>query len=50
MKKKTASPEKKDEKTRPAPAQDVSVCTNRECRLRKAGCKGFEACPGFKGR
>ena len=26
------------------------VCVNAECRLRKAGCKGFEGCPGFKSR
>jgi 16S rRNA (guanine527-N7)-methyltransferase len=24
------------------------ACVNRECRLRKAGCRGFEGCPGFK--
>jgi 16S rRNA (guanine527-N7)-methyltransferase len=23
-------------------------CINAECRLRKAGCTGFEGCPGFK--
>jgi len=23
-------------------------CINTECRLRKAGCMGFEGCPGFK--
>lgn len=23
-------------------------CFNEECRLRKAGCTGFEGCPGFK--
>ena len=27
-----------------------SVCVNAECRLRKAGCTGFEGCPGFKAR
>ncbi len=28
----------------------VNICFNTECRLRKAGCHGFEGCPGFKGR
>ena len=26
------------------------TCVNSECRLRKAGCRGFEGCPGFKAR
>jgi hypothetical protein len=27
------------------------ICFNRDCKLRKKkSCKGFEACPGFKGR
>ena len=26
------------------------ICINMECRMRKAGCKGFEGCPGFKAR
>jgi len=30
--------------------QHGSICTNKNCKLRKAGCKGFEACPGYKGR
>jgi hypothetical protein len=30
--------------------QHGSICTNKDCKLRKAGCKGFEACPGYKGR
>jgi hypothetical protein len=28
----------------------LSICTNVECRLRKAGCTGFEGCPGYKGK
>jgi 16S rRNA (guanine527-N7)-methyltransferase len=28
----------------------TDTCINAECRLRKAGCKGFEGCPGFKAR
>jgi len=27
-----------------------TLCTNSECRLRKAGCRGFEGCPGFSAR
>ncbi|MEW5745994.1 MAG: hypothetical protein AB1805_11235 [Nitrospirota bacterium] len=28
-----------------------SLCANKDCKLKKeAGCKGFEACPGYKGR
>jgi len=30
--------------------KDAGICVNAECRLRKAGCKGFEGCPGFKAR
>ncbi|GER93994.1 hypothetical protein [Dissulfurispira thermophila] len=30
--------------------QHVSVCINKDCKLRKVGCTGFEACPGYKGR
>lgn len=28
----------------------AGICVNANCKLRKAGCKGFEACPGYKGR
>ncbi len=31
-------------------AAAVNTCFNVECRLRKAGCRGFEGCPGFKGK
>jgi hypothetical protein len=33
-----------------ARTKSTDVCVNAECRLRKAGCKGFEGCPGFKAR
>lgn len=23
------------------------ICSNMECKLRRAGCYGYEACPGF---
>lgn len=26
------------------------TCANALCKLRKAGCSGFEGCPGFKGK
>jgi hypothetical protein len=29
---------------------NITICTNVECKLRKAGCRGFEGCPGYKGR
>ncbi len=25
-----------------------NICINKECKLRKQGCKGFEGCPGYK--
>lgn len=28
----------------------INICYNLNCRLRKAGCRGFEGCPGFKAR
>jgi len=28
----------------------INICTNALCRLRKAGCSGFEGCPGYKGK
>lgn len=24
-----------------------NICKNSKCKLRKAGCRGFEGCPGF---
>jgi hypothetical protein len=31
--------------------QASTVCINKDCKLRKQkSCKGFEGCPGFKGR
>ncbi|OGW51448.1 MAG: hypothetical protein A2Y81_07495 [Nitrospirae bacterium RBG_13_43_8] len=47
MKKKVVTREKqKDLPKKP----NSTICTNVECKLRKAGCKGFEGCPGYKGR
>jgi hypothetical protein len=27
--------------------QTVNICGNFSCRMRKAGCRGFEGCPGY---
>jgi hypothetical protein len=27
---------------------EKTVCVNRDCKLRKSGCRGNEACPGYK--
>jgi len=27
-----------------------TICANASCRLRRAGCSGFEGCPGYKGK
>jgi hypothetical protein len=29
---------------------NITICINVECKLRKTGCRGFEGCPGYKGR
>jgi hypothetical protein len=29
---------------------EINICTNASCRLRKAGCRGFQGCPGYKGK
>lgn len=33
-----------------AQKSSLTICINVECKLRKAGCKGFEGCPGYKGK
>jgi hypothetical protein len=27
--------------------QPANICGNFSCRMRKAGCRGFEGCPGY---
>jgi hypothetical protein len=27
--------------------QSANICSNFSCRMRKAGCRGFEGCPGY---
>jgi len=44
LKKRSAEPEKT------AVSYRENICTNASCRLRKAGCRGFEGCPGYKGK
>jgi 16S rRNA (guanine527-N7)-methyltransferase len=46
-----ATPEETPPKSGAYHAAAVSTtCVNSECRLRKAGCRGFEGCPGFKAK
>ncbi|MBF0568504.1 MAG: hypothetical protein HQK95_06495 [Nitrospirae bacterium] len=28
--------------------EEKAICINKDCKLRKGGCKGFEGCPGYK--
>ncbi|MBF0517458.1 MAG: hypothetical protein HQK97_10150 [Nitrospirae bacterium] len=28
--------------------EEKAICINKDCKLRKSGCKGFEGCPGYK--
>ncbi len=30
--------------------EDRIICVNTDCRLRIKGCRGFEGCPGYKGK
>jgi len=42
---------KKHKKTElPIQKSSLTICTNVECKLRRAGCTGFEGCPGYKGK
>ena len=41
---------RKSESLRGSMFRSSCICVNAECRLRKAGCKGFEGCPGFKAK
>ena len=43
-------PEKSAMKLNNMREPNVCICTNKDCKLRKAGCKGFEGCSGYKGR
>ncbi|GAB4419082.1 MAG: 16S rRNA (guanine(527)-N(7))-methyltransferase RsmG [Thermodesulfovibrionales bacterium] len=49
---KKSAPEKSEQDIRKTSASYLAtnICFNVECRLRKAGCRGFEGCPGFKVR
>jgi hypothetical protein len=39
---------KRKEKREIQKEQKRSICLNADCRLRRAGCMGFEGCPGYK--
>jgi hypothetical protein len=39
---------KRKEKREIQKGQKRSICSNADCRLRRAGCMGFEGCPGYK--
>lgn len=43
-------PESCQPQARQAASGSANICINAECRLRKAGCRGFEWCPGFKAK
>jgi len=45
--KKTKSPSDQGSKLS-AYGDETAICKNAKCKLRKASCKGFIACPGFK--
>jgi hypothetical protein len=36
--------------TRKTGKRNPSICMNPDCKLRKGGCRGFEACPGYYGK
>jgi len=42
--------DKQKKKRKAAKESNITICTNVECKLRKAGCRGSEGCPGYKGR
>jgi len=41
------SPHRSNPRQRVTP-EGPNLCINADCRLRKAGCRGFEGCPGFQ--
>jgi hypothetical protein len=49
LKKRSAGPENRLGFDGPGELK-MNICTNASCRLRKAGCRGFEGCPGYKGK
>ncbi len=51
VKKKPAVRKKPESRKKTSEKGASVVCFNRDCKLRiKKRCKGFEGCPGFKGR
>jgi hypothetical protein len=49
MKKAQVKKKKEDTSKKVSGTGGKTICFNGECKLRKQGCKGFVACPGFKG-
>lgn len=39
---------KKDSKSIKGNQKNSGVCSNKECKLKKAGCQGSQYCPGYK--
>jgi hypothetical protein len=49
--KKTDAAKTRVRRQQKAYGDDVPICVNAQCVMRKkAGCFGFEGCPGFKGK
>ena len=46
----TSTKERHGHPANPAVTKTAVTCINAECRLRKAGCRGFEGCPGYKSK
>jgi hypothetical protein len=46
--KKRNSPERRPAKKESIKGRDYTICVNRDCKLRRKGCKGSEGCPGYK--
>jgi hypothetical protein len=40
----------KNKKEKTLKKKNHSQTTNTSCKLRLAGCRGFEGCPGYKGK
>jgi hypothetical protein len=50
MGKKARSGRKLRTKKAPPVENHVVICVNRDCKLRRKGCRGFEGCPGYMAR
>lgn len=50
IRQKNTSKRKKTVKQKTVKQKKTIICSNADCKLRKQGCSGFEACPGYKER